>query len=128
MKVSQRFYSGIITHKLHESKEFYTKNFGFKVAFENEWFILLYLGEFQLGFMQPDHPSQTRIFQTEFGGKGVWFAFEVDDVDGEYRRLKALNIPITLELRDEPWGDRHFAMTDPNGIGVDVVKYTPPSQ
>ncbi len=128
MRVSHRFYSGIITNGLHESKEFYTKTFGFKVAFENEWFILLHLGEFQLAFMQPDHPTQRPIFQSEFGGKGVWFAMEVEDVDGEYERVKALNVPITLELRDEPWGDRHFAVTDPNGIGVDVVKYTQPSQ
>jgi len=53
---------------------------------------------------------------------------EVEDVDGEYQRVKALNLPIALELRDEPWGDRHFAVTDPNGIAVDVVKYSPPSQ
>lgn len=25
-------------------------------------------------------------------------------------------------LRDEPWGDRHFVVVDPNGIGVDVVQ------
>lgn len=82
MKVSLRFYSGIITSKLHESKEFYTKNFGFKVAFENEWFILLHLGEFQFGFMQPDHPTQRPIFQTEFGGKGVWFATKLMTLTG----------------------------------------------
>jgi len=128
MKGSHRFYSGIITDKLRESREFYTENFAFKVAFENEWFILLHLGDFQLGFMQPNHPTQNPIFQTEFGGKGAWFAMEVEDVDGEYQRVKALNLPIALELRDEPWGDRHFAVTDPNGIAVDVVKYSPPSQ
>lgn len=25
-------------------------------------------------------------------------------------------------LRDEPWGDRHFVVVDPNGIGVDIVQ------
>ncbi|RYY52113.1 MAG: glyoxalase, partial [Chitinophagaceae bacterium] len=23
-----------------------------------------------------------------------------------------------------PWGDRHFAITDPNGVGIDLVKYS----
>jgi uncharacterized glyoxalase superfamily protein PhnB len=27
-----------------------------------------------------------------------------------------------VPLRDEPWGDRHFAVVDPNGIGVDVLQ------
>ncbi|MBD0256676.1 MAG: glyoxalase, partial [Cytophagales bacterium] len=37
-------------------------------------------------------------------------------------------VPIEVELRDEPWGDRHFAIVDPNGIGVDIVTYTPPEE
>jgi uncharacterized glyoxalase superfamily protein PhnB len=28
-------------------------------------------------------------------------------------------------LRDEPWGDRHFTIRDPNGIAIDIVTYSP---
>ena len=32
---------------------------------------------------------------------------------------------LKLIIRNEPWGDRHFAIQDPNGIGIDIVKYSP---
>lgn len=35
-------------------------------------------------------------------------------------------IPIAIALRKEPWGDRHFAIIDPNGIGIDIVTYSAP--
>jgi Uncharacterized protein conserved in bacteria len=52
----------------------------------------------------------------------VWIAVEVEDADAEYKRMQALGVPIEVDLRDEPWGDRHFVVVDPNGIGVDVVQ------
>jgi uncharacterized glyoxalase superfamily protein PhnB len=48
---------------------------------------------------------------------------EVEDADAEYARLSAMGIPIEVELRDEPWGDRRFGVLDPNGIAVDVVRH-----
>jgi uncharacterized glyoxalase superfamily protein PhnB len=42
-----------------------------------------------------------------------------------YEQLKLKKIPIAITLRDEPWGDRHFAIVDPNGIGIDIVTYKP---
>lgn len=41
-----------------------------------------------------------------------------------YRDLKAKDVQIHIDLRDEPWGDRHFAIQDPNGVGIDIVTYT----
>lgn len=120
--------AGIITTKLQETKQFYLHTLNFTVKFENEWFILLQTpnGNDQLAFMQPDHPSQQKIFQSAFSGKGVFITIEVDDADAEFKRIKKSGIPVEVELRDEPWGDRHFAIVDPNGIGVDIVKYTAP--
>jgi uncharacterized glyoxalase superfamily protein PhnB len=40
--------------------------------------------------------------------------------------LKKKGVPIKIDIRNEPWGDRHFAIEDPNGIGIDIVKYSPP--
>lgn len=61
------------------------------------------------------------FFEVAFGG-GSWLSFETDDVDGEYARLQAAGVPIVAEIRDETWGDRHFVIEDPNGIGVDVYQ------
>lgn len=50
----------------------------------------------------------------------MYLTIEVDDVDALYRQIKAKGVAIKIELRDEPWGDRHFAIEDPNGIGIDL--------
>ncbi len=115
--------AGIITSKLAETKDFYVNKIGFEITFESEWFLLLNTpgGASSIGFMLPNHPSQKPIFQSEFGGKGVFITVEVENVDAEYERIKKLGIPIEVEIRDEEWGDRHFAVVDPNGIGVDFV-------
>ena len=66
------------------------------------------------------------FFKHLFKGDGVYLTLEVEDVDALYETLKEKEVPIEIELRDEPWGDRHFAIKDPNGIGIDIVKYTQP--
>jgi len=58
----------------------------------------------------------------------MYLTIEVDDVDKIYSKLKKKGTPIKVEIRDEPWGDRHFAIEDPNGIGIDIVKYSPPQE
>ena len=84
--------------------------------------MLLQLGSGELGFMKPNLESQAAIFRPAFQGQGVWIVVDVADVDSEYQRLQAIGVPIEVALRDEPWGDRHFVVVDPNGIGVDVVQ------
>lgn len=117
------FYNGIITSKLKESIEFYTQRLGFSIKFENEWFVLLERNERELAFMLPNLEFQAEIFRDEFPGKGLWLTIEVDDVEAEHKRIKGLGVPIVVELRQEDWGETHFSIVDPNGIGVDFVKY-----
>jgi catechol 2,3-dioxygenase-like lactoylglutathione lyase family enzyme len=122
--------AGIITPKLKESRDFYTRVLNFGVTFENEFYLLLHTPGHQaeIGFLLPEHASQQPLFHPAFPGKGVFFTIEVPDVDAEYKRIKALGIPIAVALRDEPWGDRHFAVVDPNGVGIDLVTYTQPAR
>jgi catechol 2,3-dioxygenase-like lactoylglutathione lyase family enzyme len=121
--------AGIITANLAATKTFYTTVLNFKVLFENDWYILLSTadGNDQLSFLKPEQPHQASIFQSAFNGQGVYLTIEVEDADAMYKMIKEKAIPIEVELRDEPWGDRHFAIKDPNGIGVDIVKYTAPA-
>ena len=125
-KNTMKLNAGIITEKLAETKKFYTENLGFGVTFENEFFILLHTPNHgsELSFLLPNHPSQQPLFQKAFNGEGIYFTIEVDDVDKVYEEIKKKGIPVKIELRDEPWGDRHFAIQDPNGVGIDIVKYT----
>ncbi len=119
--------AGIITDKLAESKAFYTDVLNFGVTFENEFYLLMHTPNQQaeIGFLLPDHPSQQPLFHKPFGGEGVWLTIETDDVDTLYQQIKGKGVDIQIALRDEPWGDRHFAIQDPNGVGIDLVRYQP---
>jgi catechol 2,3-dioxygenase-like lactoylglutathione lyase family enzyme len=121
-----KFNAGIITSKLSETKKFYTEILNFGVTFENEFYILLHTPnhESEISFLLPNHESQQPLFQPAFDGKGVYLTIEVDDVDKMYHELISRNVEIVIEIRDEPWGDRHFAIIDPNGVGIDIVKYS----
>jgi len=120
--------AGIITEKLTETKAFYTEKLDFGVTFENEFYLLLHTPnhEAEISFLLPNHPSQQPLFQPAFQGQGVYLTIEVEDVDGLYADLKTKEVTIAIDIRDEPWGDRHFAIKDPNGIGIDFVRYTQP--
>ncbi|OEK02894.1 glyoxalase [Roseivirga sp. 4D4] len=118
--------AGIITEKIQETKAFYQEKLGFGVTFENEFYLLMHTPghEAQLSFLLPEHPTQQPLFQPKFMGEGMYLTIEVDDVDELYNKLKSEGVKIEIDIRDEPWGDRHFAIKDPNGIGIDLVKYT----
>ncbi|MEO1451188.1 MAG: VOC family protein [Bacteroidota bacterium] len=122
--------AGILTPKLAESKAFYTEKLGFGVTFENEFYLLLHTPNHQaeLSFLLPNHPTQQPFFHKPFTGQGVYLTIEMDEVDSLYEELKQKGVEIKIDIRDEPWGDRHFAIEDPNGIGIDIVKYTRPEE
>lgn len=119
--------AGIITSKIEETKTFYQEVLGFEVTFENEFYLLMHTPGHQaeISFLLPDHPSQQPLFQKRFAGNGVYLTIEVDNVDELYQQVKSKGTPIKIELRDEVWGDRHFAIQDPNGVGIDIVTFTP---
>ena len=50
----------------------------------------------------------------------VLIEFAVEDVDGEYARLKGLQLELVQELRDQPWGQRTFYVRDPDGNILNV--------
>lgn len=128
--VKMKLNAGIITEKLEETKSFYTDVLNFGITFENEFYLLLCTPNksAEISFLKPNHPSQKPIFQSAFNGQGVYLTIEVEDVDKMYDQLKHRGVTIEIELRDEPWGDRHFAIVDPNGIGIDIVTYNDPNE
>ncbi len=122
--------AGVITDKLRESKQFYSEVLGFGVTFENDFYLLMHTPDkaFEFSFLLPNHPSQQPLFHNAFEGKGLYLTLEVEDVDKLYRSVKAKGVDIEIDLRDEPWGDRHFAIKDPNGVGIDLVTYRAPEE
>ncbi len=54
---------------------------------------------------------------------GLLVVFVVDDVDAECARLREEGVAITTPLETEPWGERYFQVTDPNGVVVQFVQW-----
>lgn len=119
----------VSTEKLEESKGFYIKYFGFHVLFVNDWYVLLESRDksLQIAFVMPNHKTQPPVFQPMFDGKGMFYTIEVDDADQEFVRLQNAGAKIELVIRNEPWGERHFAIKDPNGIVINVSQLIPPT-
>jgi catechol 2,3-dioxygenase-like lactoylglutathione lyase family enzyme len=121
-------YPIVVTDKLAECRDFYTRRLGFNIGFEASWFVYLLSAGDQpraIAFMAADHPSRPPGPET-FSGKGMFLTLQVADVTAEFKRLSGTGVPIAYALRDEPWGQRRFGLVDPNGMWVDVVQQIEP--
>ena len=54
---------------------------------------------------------------------GLLVAFVVDDITAEHERLVGEGVPITTPPQTEPWGERFFQVTDPNGVVIQYVQW-----
>ena len=63
----------------------------------------------------------------EAKGVGTMVGIAVSDAAAAHDVLVAAGTPIARKLKDNPWGDRSFALTDPNGIRVWVYQITDPA-
>ncbi|MGN9838120.1 VOC family protein [Nonomuraea sp. H19] len=114
------FYSVICTAKVDESKDFYVRLFGFEVTFEADWYVSLRRGTYELALLDHAHPTLPEAYRRPVAG--LLLNFEVADVDAEWRRLVAgEGLSPELALRDEDFGQRHFIVSDPNGVLIDVI-------
>ncbi|TKT80324.1 VOC family protein [Aquamicrobium sp. LC103] len=121
-------YPVIMTDDVAGTAAFYGTHFRFVALFESDWYVHLQSSEDEsvnLAVLDGNHHT----IPAEGRGRvsGLLLNFEVEDVDGEYDRVKAAGLPILLELRDEAFGQRHFITRDPNGVLIDVIKPIPPT-
>lgn len=128
MRLTQ-YYPVLMVQDVSETSAFYKSHFGLRPLFESDWYVHLQSARDEnvnLAILDGDHHTIPR----EARGRacGILLNFEVEDVDGLYEEFRRKNLPIVLELRDEPFGQRHFMTRDPNGLLVDLIKPIPPSQ
>ena len=118
-----------VVKDLDAAKSFYTDHFGFDVVFSGDWYIhLVCKSGVQVGFLLPEQPTQPPFFQRPYVGEGVIFSLEVEDADAAFVIAKSKSLDVVLELRSEDWGQRHFAIKDPNGIYLDIVQSFEPTE
>jgi hypothetical protein len=60
--------------------------------------------------------------------KGVGLAFEVENVEEWYQRVRERNLPIKTELARFNWGQHGFAVLEPNGLVIFVYSTIPHEQ
>ncbi|MFH8411507.1 VOC family protein [Streptomyces sp. NPDC018019] len=64
--------------------------------------------------------------QRDQRASGLIVAFTTVGIQDEEERLRAEGVEITMPLREEPWGERLFQITDPNGVVVQFVEWATP--
>lgn len=107
------------------SATFIKQHFGFKEEMSAEGFVSLSRPDagFNLIFLQTGlksfKPEHLRGHQAD----GLLIVFVVDDIDREYSRLQAEGATITTPIETEPWGERFFQVSDPNGIIIQLVQW-----
>jgi uncharacterized glyoxalase superfamily protein PhnB len=107
------------------SASFVTRHFGFAEVMAADGFVSLARDDvgFNLIFLRTGLPT----FKPEHARghvDGLLIVFVVNDIDGEYARLQAEGVPITTPIETEPWGERFFQVTDPNGVVIQLVQWT----
>ncbi|MEV1009430.1 VOC family protein [Streptomyces sp. NPDC049881] len=123
------FYPVIGTERVGESRDFYTRLFGFEVTFEADWYVSLRHTADparELALLDHAHPTVPEGYRVP--ARGLLLNFEVADVDAEWERLvTGAGLTPVLPLRDEDFGQRHFIVPDPNGVLIDVITPIEPS-
>jgi uncharacterized glyoxalase superfamily protein PhnB len=110
----RRIVPNIGTDRMEESQMFYIELLGLRIAMDMGWIATL---------VSPSNPTaQISLAKGPTAQSApMTISIEVEDVDVIHSKALALGVPIVYPLTDEPWGVRRFAVTDPNGVVVNVM-------
>lgn len=107
------------------SQEFFTTHLGYAVQQAAEGFASLTRSDAFDVVLLARGTEVLPPEQRDQRAGGLILAYTVaDGLDEEEQRLRAAGAPITMPLREEPWGERLFQVTDPNGVVVQFVQWT----
>lgn len=113
----------VVVDNVDATQAFYTDLFGLPTTFDADWFVQLRAeapGAVELAAVQAGHPTVPSHWKT---AGHVLVTVEVDDATAARTRAEQLGLKPVMELRNESFGQRHFMVTDPDGVLVDVVEY-----
>jgi catechol 2,3-dioxygenase-like lactoylglutathione lyase family enzyme len=121
------FGPSLLVEDVPASAHFYVEHFGFRPRLELDWFTTLTHDDrpYELGFLRADH----RVVPMGYRGRradGLIIGLQVPDAAEMDARLRAAGVRVVLPLRDEPFGQRHVIVADPNDVLVDIVQPIPP--
>jgi uncharacterized glyoxalase superfamily protein PhnB len=108
------------------SAEFITRHFGFSESMAVEG-VMSSLTRPDLGFNVIFLRTGLETFKPANiagnAGEGLLLVLVVEEIDGEYERLRTEGAPVVTPIETEPWGERYFQVRDPNGIIIQLVQW-----
>jgi catechol 2,3-dioxygenase-like lactoylglutathione lyase family enzyme len=110
--LSRQFYEGLLGQTVE-------MDFGANVGFQGGFAI------WQVDHaLQTIHGRQPEVSPT-LGADNFELYFETDDLDAVWDRLALGHVPSVHPLREQPWGQRVFRVSDPDGHIVEVGEPMP---
>ena len=115
----------LVVDDVAASAAFLKDHFGFQEEMAADGFVSLARADagFNLIFLRTGLASLKPEGLRGRRADGLLVVFVVDDVDAEYERLQREGVPITTPIETEPWGERFFQVTDPNGVIIQPVQW-----
>jgi catechol 2,3-dioxygenase-like lactoylglutathione lyase family enzyme len=113
-------YPIVVTDSRTDCRDFWTRHLGFRVVFENDWFVYMQAEGASIAFMSPEHPSWPPGPEPYLAG--LSFELEVDDAAAALAEVRASGVEPDYPLTDEPFGQRRFSLRDPSGLWINIVQ------
>jgi predicted enzyme related to lactoylglutathione lyase len=115
-------------HDVDASARFAMLHFGFEIEMSSEGFASLRneAAGFNLVFLRTGLESFRPVTHAGSAGRGILVVFEVTNADAEHDRIVSEGAAILTPLQTEPWGQRFFQVSDPNGIVYEVTHWPTP--
>ncbi len=104
---------------------FAQEHFGFSEDMSADGFVSLSRPDagFNLIYLRTGLPTFKPAALQGRHADGLLVVLVVEGIDGEYQRLLDAGVEMTTEIETEPWGERYFQVTDPNGIVIQLVEW-----
>ena len=117
----------LMVNDIAASSRFLVSHFGFRETMSAEGFVSLEHDDIATGIVFLQHgldwlPAGMR----DPNVAGVIVSFVVSDLASEEARLRSEGVEITIPTWEQPWGERLFRVTDPNGLAIEVVEASTP--
>ena len=107
------------------SAAFLRDHFGFVEEMSADGFVSLSRPDagFNVIYLRTGLPTFKPASMAGRAADGLLLVFVVDDVDAESDRLAEAGLSFTTPIETEPWGERYFQVTDPNGVVIQLVQW-----
>jgi uncharacterized glyoxalase superfamily protein PhnB len=120
--------SGITCYvkNLSKTARFY-ETLGFETRKKESNHITVYSNWFWMDFVAIDKDKRVALTEAEklgSKGAGMFVYLSVDDVDEFHKELLSKGLKPSTKPQDQPWGNREFTLTDPDGYNLVIFKRT----